>query len=118
MTTLAFVTALLLTRSPRLAEEAVIRAIRTSDYSAESILSNTIAESLKFSIDVSRSEVSASTAILPCELRWLLDLPVRSQRCFVLRVLVRMTREECARALHIEPSLVDPAVVQAVVSRQ
>jgi hypothetical protein len=117
MTTEAFITALLLTRSPRLAEEAVIRALERSDSSAESVLRKTVTEALKVGVDASNIEVSVSSAILPPELRWLLAVPFQRQRCFVLRFLVCMTREECAQALNIEPSLVDQEVVEAVTRR-
>ena len=115
MTTGPFVTALLLTRSPRLAEQAVVRAIGRSGCNAESVLRNSIAESLKVRVDVSDWEIAVSSAILPGDLRWLLGGPLRRQRCIVLRLLVGMTREECAEALNIEPSLVDLEVVEGVM---
>jgi hypothetical protein len=52
-------------------------------------------------------ELERASSMLPFELRPVLHLPLALRHCFVLRFLVSVPREACARLLHLEIRQVD-----------
>ena len=109
-----FTTALLLTGSAERAEAAVLEGIRVMDrsrVSAEALLRTTGEASISAKIPCERvEEKESASSLLPVELRRVLRLPPDFRRCFVLRVLVGLSREVCARMLQTEIHRVDELV--------
>jgi hypothetical protein len=94
----AYITALVLTASPQAAEAAVLEGIRTMEndnVSGDALLQGTLTASVAFPSD-RQGDVSS----LPPELRRVSRLSTELRRCYVLRVLVGLPRETCARMLH------------------
>src|SRR5712691_7609487 len=110
----AFTTALLLTGSAGKAEAAVLEGIRVMEQrnvSGEALLQGTIAASIATKLPEQRVEEQAYAAfLLPVELRRVLRLSQELRRCFVVRVLVGLSREVCARMLHTETHEIDEFV--------
>ena len=52
-------------------------------------------------------DLACASSMLPFELRHVLHLPTALRHCFVLRFLVGLPREDCARLLHLEIRQVD-----------
>jgi hypothetical protein len=103
----AFVVGLLLTGSMKQAEDAVVETIDCSDTKqicGEQLLQGVIRSSLR-SEQMVAPEISeeASSAMLPLDLRRVLNLPRDLRVSFVLRMLLGLPREVCAWLLHIEP---------------
>jgi hypothetical protein len=104
----AFVVGLLLTGSMKQAEDAVVETIDCSDTKqicGEQLLQGVIRSSLRSKQMVHAPEISAeaSSAMLPLELRRVMNLPRDLRVSFVLRMLLGLPREVCAWLLHIEP---------------
>ncbi len=111
---MAFRAAHLLTASVHLAESAVLRAIDSFDPdgdSEETLFQSVMHAAVQGAIEArlsSASNQSASTgSFVPVELQSVLDLSQNLRRCFVLRVLVGMSRRDCARLLGLNTRSVD-----------
>jgi hypothetical protein len=104
----AFLTAVLLSGSVASAEAAVLASIRLLD-DRESLLETAMIEAIAASTDGDES----ARALLPVELRRVLDLPMLNRHCYVLRVLVGLRRAGCARILRLEAVRVDEVICAA-----
>jgi DNA-directed RNA polymerase specialized sigma24 family protein len=99
----AFVTAMLLTGSSRRAEAVVLDAINLwnpNEPFEEAIIRGAIQTE---TLPVSPEESST----LPPELSGVLHLPPRFRQSFVLRILMSLPAQDCARLLHLETHQVD-----------
>lgn len=105
---MALTTALLLARSPIQTEACLIEGLNripVGDVSHQSLLSATI--SACFTPETTKSHERVGDAELgvfrlPAEPQHVLLLPAHLRRCFVLRLLVGMTRAECSRLFLME----------------
>jgi hypothetical protein len=94
----AYITAFLLTGNSARAEAAVLEGIQTmvcDGISGDALLQGTLMASV-----ASPAEQEGDTSSLPPELRRVLRLSPDLRRCYVLRVLVGLSREACARILN------------------
>ncbi len=115
MTTPAFITAMLLTRSPQRAEAAVLKAINRAG-SCDQLLHRTVEVAVASSHDPNLSELSAAHTMLPAELRRVLTLPRPLAHCFVLRTLLAFSRQSCAQLLNLTPRQVDDFTCAALTA--
>ena len=100
----AFNVALLLTGDMNSAEHVALEAIEAldpEDLSAESLLCKVIDISIPHLRD-SVEQTSRNWPTLPIELRNVLGMNGSIRSCFVLRVLLGLPLELCARLLHLE----------------
>ncbi len=102
----AFATALLLTGSERMAEEAVLGAIDSVDVSltsSDELLQRLVEESIQpgRSSDSVQGLLEDCPEYLPVELRDVLALEDDLRQSFVLRVLLALPRERCGRLLNL-----------------
>jgi hypothetical protein len=117
----AFIAGLLLTGSVERAETAVLESVRMSccdDLFSEALFRRTILYSLEphsdSSIDQQR-EIDRAGPILPFELRCVLNLPRHLRYCYVLRILVGLSREVCSWLLHLDTSQIDQRTSAAIL---
>jgi DNA-directed RNA polymerase specialized sigma24 family protein len=109
----AFLTALLLTGSPERAEAAILESSRVmtlDSKSGEVLLRGAVNAAIEPQSEASRQpteDLERASSMLPFELRRVLHLPPALRQCFVLRFLVGLPREVCARLLHLEIRQVD-----------
>lgn len=109
----AFITALLLTGSAKLAEAAILegnRAMALDHVSGEALLRGAVNAAIEPPTEISEQlpeDLACASSMLPFELRRVLHLPTALRHCFVLRFLVGLPREDCARLLHLEIHQVD-----------
>jgi len=109
----AFRTAHLLTASIQQAESAVLEAIDSFDpdgETEETLFRYVVHAAVRSSVEhilPSASNQSESAMFLPVELQAVLNLPPNLRRCFVLRVLVGLSRQICARLLRLDARRVD-----------
>ena len=108
----AYITAFLLSGSAERAEAAVLESIRlmNSDVaSGEELLQDAVHAAIELEEICGQrvGELGLDSSTLPFELRCVLHLPQYHRQCLVLRVLVRMPRETCARLLRSELNQVD-----------
>jgi len=99
-------TAYLLTASVQQAEGAVLEAIDGFDPDRdtnEALFRNAI----RAAIQRRSSRSQSAESFEPLELRAVLGLPEDLRRCFVLRVLVGLSRPACARLLHLDAGAVN-----------
>jgi hypothetical protein len=111
----AFWIALLLTGSIEAAEAAVlngIAALELDHISGDSLLLATAKSAIQRRTDF--IEQSEGLSILPLELRRLFLLAPRYRDCFVLRVLIGLTPEQCSGILHLSIHEVDDAFCTAL----
>jgi hypothetical protein len=107
-----FTTALLLTANLEQAEAATLDGIRWLDPEEASEEALFLA-SVKAAIASRRQateqpeELDRASSILPPELVRVLRLSLDLRHCFVLRVLAGLSREDCARLLHLGIEHVD-----------
>ena len=108
---LAFRTAHLLTASVHQAEIAVLKAIESFDPDGDSeqtLFQAAMHAAVHGPVDVKLQSASSQPAsFVPVELQSVLDLSQDLRRCFVLRVLVGMSRQACARWLRLTVCSVD-----------
>ena len=108
---LAFRTAHLLTASVHQAESAVLKAIESFDPdgdSEETLFQSAMHAAVHGQVEVKLQSASNQPAsLVPVELQSVLDLSQNLRRCFVLRVLVGMSRQACARLLRLTVRSVD-----------
>ncbi len=115
-----FITSILLTRSAKRAEIAMLEGIESSDFGTEPgmrMLFASIAASVdaEFLLPEPQSqEIEEASSILHAGLRPLLRLPANLRRCFVLRYLAALPREVCARFLQVTLARVDEFSCAAV----
>jgi hypothetical protein len=114
----SFTTALLLTASAGRAEAAVLEGIRVVDafeLSDAALFRETLAASMEAnSQKAPAAELEYASSLLPLDLRPLLRLSRDLRSCFVLRVLVGLSREVCARMLRIGIRQIDELVCDSV----
>ena len=110
----AFCISLLLTGSVTLAESAVIDAIESwspNDTAEGTLMRNVIDKSIASS---GQTEIGPFPQIVRNELRPVLSLPDRHRHCFVLRILVNLSRRACARILGLTGLEVDSYTTTAL----
>ena len=109
----AFLTAHLLTANRKQAESAVLEAILHCDLEAgteEAFLYRVAYAAIQVQVEYESSNVGEpvpAESLPPVELQAVLDLSPQLRRCFVLRVLVGLPRQVCARLLHLSVLIVD-----------
>jgi DNA-directed RNA polymerase specialized sigma24 family protein len=103
---LAFRTAHLLTASTQQAESAVLEAIDSFDPdvdTGETLFQNAILGA----VQCPSSQSQSTESFEPPELQAVLSLSENLRRCFVLRVLVGLSRRSCARLLRLNAGTVN-----------
>jgi len=109
----AFLTVLLLTGSAERAEAAILEGNTKMDLdnaSGEALFREAVNAAVEPPSITSRQlpeDLERASSMLPFELRSVLHLPPALRHCFVLRFLVGLPREACARLLHLEIRQVD-----------
>jgi len=105
----AFLTAHLLTGSLQVAERAALEAIDSwnPDQEPEEVVFNHVVEAAARTIPENPPDSDASGAHVPDELKKVLGLAPWLRRCFVLRILVGLPRQVCARLLRLSSEQVD-----------
>jgi hypothetical protein len=109
----AFLTTLLLTGSGERAEAAIWEGnqrISLENAFGEALFREALNAAIKPQSENSKQppeELERASSMLPFELRCVLHLPPALRHCFVLRFLVGLPREACARLLHLEIRQVD-----------
>src|SRR5437016_1343389 len=109
----AFITALLLTGSTERAEAAILEghgAMDLDHLSEDALFRRAVNAAIEPQSEPSeqpREELERASAVLPFELRRVLHLPPALRHCFVLRFLVGLSCEACARLLPLEICQVD-----------
>ena len=117
----AFITALLLTANVERAEAAMRRATKAPDLDnmpADSLIRGAVTFALKQqceTVEETREQLEYASSILPFGLRRVLQLATDLRQCFVLRVLMGLPREDCARLLCLEVSEVDDRTCGAML---
>jgi hypothetical protein len=118
----AFFTALLLTQSPQRAEAAVLESIHLlnpDEPFEEATLCSVVSVSVDISneaLPVSPEELKEAFAVLPPELHGVLSFSPDLRRCFVLRILLHLPRETCARILNLTTNRIDQYTCEALWS--
>lgn len=114
----AFLIGLLLTGSVKQAEDAVMESVDcsdTTDLSGERIFRRVIHSLCSTSKRLAWDTINDdSAALLPPELRRVLYLPGELRVCFVLRMLIGLTCESCARLLQVDPLEIGSRLHEAV----
>ncbi len=115
----AFLTAFLFSGSSERAEAAVLESIGqldSEDASEEDLLQGTITAMVRPEEVPARrpKEMEPALATLRFELQRVVRLPFFLRQCFVLRVLVGLSREACARLLGSEIDQVDEGTCSAM----
>jgi len=109
----AFIAGLLLTGSVERAEAAVLESVRMScpdDLFSQSLFRRAVHYSIDQCIELKNkrhSDLDRARSILPFELRCVLNLSQQLRYCYVLRMLIGLSREVCAWLLHMDTSQVD-----------
>lgn len=110
---MTFVTAILLTGSVKHAEMAMLEGIRSLDIDAtleEELLLSIVSAALgprQWSGRRPPEEMAYASSLLPVELQRVLRLPIDLRHCFVLRLLLAIPREFCARVLGLDVGAID-----------
>jgi DNA-directed RNA polymerase specialized sigma24 family protein len=109
----AFLTAHLLTASTEQAESATMEAIDSWDPDEEteevlfrSVLDAAARAQIEY-VPSSSNKCDVAGSYLPAELQAVLRLAPQLRRCFVLRILVGLSPQVCARLLHLPSRRVD-----------
>ena len=114
-----FLIALLVTGNQRKAEAAVLEGIEqwNVDEAKDESLLLAIAEAAvsprQSHLENRSPDCDSPDVSLPIELHRVLLLRPAIRYCFVLRVLAGLSREVCARMLHLQPCQLDQAVCAA-----
>ena len=109
----AYITALLLTASAKRAEAALLAATRAAIFDSapgEVLIRGAVNAAVEPPSETSEQlpeDLEHASSMLPFELRRVLHLSQALRQCFVLRFLVGLPREVCARLLHLEIRQVD-----------
>jgi hypothetical protein len=115
----AFLAARLLTANAETAEAAVMEALVTWDQEVENEESlfrrvlDAAVDDKRCGASCAKSHDPAETALSP-ELRGVLNLSLQPRRCFVLRTLAGLSRQACARLLHLNALGVDRYTSEAL----
>jgi hypothetical protein len=101
----AFVTAFLLAGDAERAEAAVLKTIGLMNYddaSGDDLIRRAVNDAIELEEIPQRfpKKLEPAFSMLPFELQRVLQLPHYPRQCFVLRVLVGLPRDVCARLLH------------------
>jgi len=101
----AFVTAFLLVGDAERAEAAVLKSIASTNFDDESgdeMIRKTVNDAMEPDEMPGRfsGTLEPAFSMLPLQLQRVMQLPHYLRQCFVLRVLVGLPREVCARLLH------------------
>ena len=115
----AFFAALLLTGSTELAEAAVLRAIDAWDAGAESedaLFERAIEAAARAQPGGADAPAEPDEAAwrLPAELQAVLELAPDQRRSFVLRILLGLPKQLCARMLQLNPYQTDLQLIAAL----
>jgi hypothetical protein len=109
----AFLTAHLLTASTEQAESATMEAIdswnsdeETGEALFRSVLDAAVRVQMRH-VSSSSNQCDMAESYLPVELQAVLRLAPQLRRCFVLRILVGLPPQVCARLLHLHSRRVD-----------
>jgi DNA-directed RNA polymerase specialized sigma24 family protein len=103
----AFLAAHLLTASRQQAESAVMEALDSWDPAKdneEALLPRVLRAAVRAqfgALSSSFNEPVSARVHLPAELRSVLALPPQLRRCFVLRILIGLSQQVCARLLYL-----------------
>jgi hypothetical protein len=116
----AFITALLLTASAERAEAAILKGISVDPDNAppEALLRGTVTAALELqyeTLEQTPEQLEHASHMLPIELRRVLHLSTDLRHCFVLRVLVGLPREICARLLRLDAGQIDERTCTAML---
>jgi DNA-directed RNA polymerase specialized sigma24 family protein len=106
----AFLTAHLLTGSIQQAEDATLKGLDSwnpDEEPGEALFQNVLDAAARTQIQPNRPDSEASGSYLPNELKAVLRLSPQLRRCFVLRVLVGLPSQMCARLLGLHSDEVD-----------
>jgi hypothetical protein len=108
--------ALLLTGNAVSAENVILEAISSLDHdlTAEGLLSRAIEISIPAVSNCDRADLEAVWPDLPLELLSVLQLHVSLRICFVLRVLLGLPEEICARLLQLSTTEVGAKTCKAM----
>jgi DNA-directed RNA polymerase specialized sigma24 family protein len=110
---MTIVAAILLTGSVKHAETAMLEGIRSLDIDAtleEELLPSIVSAAMdprQWSGRRPPEEMAYASSLLPVELQRVLRLPMDLRHCFVLRLLLAMPREFCARLLGLDVGTMD-----------
>lgn len=117
----AFLTAILITGSAERAEAVLTRTLAAWDSAErleELLLPNTIVAAVcepeGSAVPLGGEDVESALLMLPPELGGVLRLPPRLRMCFVLRVLLEISRQACARLLDLSVHRVDRYTCEAL----
>jgi DNA-directed RNA polymerase specialized sigma24 family protein len=117
----AFHSALLLTGSPVSAEHAVssaIESLSSEDLKTKALLFGTIEAAIRCSgnqAEQTSVDATHDGSSLPSELKAVLHMKPSLRYCFVVRVLLGLPVEECARLLRLRPVDVKARAAEAVL---
>ena len=110
----SFNAAHLLTASVRQAEAAVLKAIDWFDPNLETE-EGLFRHALRAAVGIPPEwELGSAVRALPAELQAVLNLPRELRHCFVLRVLIGMSRQACGELLGLNVQKVDESTFTAV----
>jgi hypothetical protein len=117
----AFIAGLLLTGSVEGAENAILESVRVScpdDMYGETLFRRALHHSIDQQMDTAgrQNELDRAKAILPFELRCVMNLSKRLRYCYVLRILVGLPKEVCAWLLHLTISQIDEHTCAAMLA--
>jgi hypothetical protein len=116
----AFVTALLLTASAERAEAAILKGTKVDlgAMPAEALLRGIVTAALEpqyETLEQPPEQLEHASHMLPIGLRHVLHLSTDLRHCFVLRVLVGLPREICARLLRVDAGQIDERTCTAML---
>jgi hypothetical protein len=118
----AYITALLLTASAERAEAAILRAsLPATDVGGtlgEALVRGALNAAIKAQADAwgqPPEDLERASSMLPLELQRVLRLSSDYRQCFVLRFLIGLPREVCARLLRLEIGQVDERARMALL---
>jgi hypothetical protein len=116
-----FIAAILLTGCTEGAERVVVEAIETlgdDEISEDMVLQATISGAVKPEMMTNEEcprQPQPTVSWLPIQLRRVLLLPSDLRQAFVLRLLLGMPRDQCARLLQLDGGKLDEHVGQAAI---
>ncbi len=117
----AFITALLLTANAERAEAAILNGTRVMDLDdtpGDALLRATVNAALEPQREASErtpEQLERASSMLPLELRRVLHLSTDLRHCFVLRVLMGLPRQACARLLRLDDGQIDERTCTAML---
>ena len=109
-----FITALLLIGDIDRTEAIVVSAINNLDFETatrHALLERVVRDAVATS--PANAGFAPTSITLAPQLRKVIDLPGSMRHCFVLRILVRLDRQQCADSLRIEGDVIDELAIEA-----